>query len=73
LAESRRIPYTGETRDRGEQSPSFSGEFAMNQGPFPQGGVVHSVLVSFHDNVGQEQRDQIVSQYQTLGRRDDRD
>ena len=39
----------------------------MNQGPFPAGALVHSVLVSFRDNASQEQRDQIVSQYRALG------
>jgi hypothetical protein len=39
----------------------------MNQGPFPPGALVHSVLVSFRDNASQEQRDQIVSQYQAFG------
>jgi hypothetical protein len=37
------------------------------QGPFPSGALVHAVLVSFRANASLEQREQIVSQYQTLG------
>jgi hypothetical protein len=39
----------------------------MNRGSFPPKSIAHSVLISFRENASREQRDQIVSQYRSLG------
>jgi hypothetical protein len=39
----------------------------MTQSHFLPGALVHTVLVSFHDHVGEAQRDEIVAEYQKLG------